>query len=303
MMTDINLQHMLCYRRPHGSETERVFIDRFIAPVARPDVFGNYIVRIGNSGLPGGGPGKGRTSPVLWSCHTDTVHHHDGYQDVVQEGAVYKLKPNSKSGCLGADCTTGIWVMLNMIRACVPGLYVFHRAEERGGLGSHYIAEETPELLEGVSIAIALDRRAQHSVITHQIGGRCASDAFAASLQAQIPYLSADSGGVFTDTAQYTHLVPECTNLSVGYDNEHTPSETQDVAFAYRLLKSLMRLDVSALVVARDPAVTEYDDGDWYDDYYGSGGAWSDYRDPIGVAEQYDCFEYYNRFIKKHYHQ
>ena len=40
-----------------------------------------------------------------------------------------------------------------------------------------------------------------------------------------------DTGGSFTDTANYTDIIPECTNLSCGYYNAHTQSEYQITHF------------------------------------------------------------------------
>jgi hypothetical protein len=40
------------------------------------------------------------------------------------------------SNCLGADCTTGVWLILEMIKANVPGVYVIHSDEEVGGKGA-----------------------------------------------------------------------------------------------------------------------------------------------------------------------
>jgi hypothetical protein len=271
------LGSMLRYRRPHGSHTERMFIERFIAPLASPDAFGNYIVRIGRA-------------PVLWSCHTDTVHNRGGIQRIVRQGALYALDPQEHaSNCLGADCSTGVWLMVNMIQAGVEGLYIFHRGEECGGLGSSYIANLWPpsELLKDISFAIALDRARHRSIITHQLYGRCASDAFAYSLAQQLPYFIPDDTGVFTDTAQYTHLIPECTNLSVGYEQEHSRLETQDIGFAYTLLNRLIHLDISVLVVARDPSVV--DDGAGNKEEFGfEGGRYDNFDFDMNLPDWWD---------------
>lgn len=47
----------------------------------------------------------------------------------------YIPAPNS-SNCLGADCTTGVWLILEMIKARVPGIYVIHNDEEVGCVGA-----------------------------------------------------------------------------------------------------------------------------------------------------------------------
>jgi hypothetical protein len=163
------LLEMLSYRRPGGSKTERKFIRRYLAPLSMQiDQYGNHIKRIGDA-------------PILWSCHTDTVHKFGGRQHTKIQSNIVSAN-DAQSNCLGADCTAGVWLMTEMIRANIPGLYVFHREEESGGMGSNWLLKNTPELLEGIKYAIAFDRRGNKSVITHQFGGRCCSDAFAASL-------------------------------------------------------------------------------------------------------------------------
>jgi len=269
------LQSMLMYRRPAGSKTERKFINRFIRPLGvNHDDCGNLIKRIGDV-------------PVLWSCHTDTVHRSGGKQPVEMAGGVLALQFAKGSNCLGADDTAGVWLMAEMIRNNVPGLYVFHRGEEHGGIGSQFIAKKTPDLLKGIKFAIALDRKGTRDVITHQFR-RCASDAFGDSLAGALNDRSGfeyerDSSGIFTDTANYTEIVPECTNISVGYYSQHSSKETQDGEHALALADMLCTLDTSKLVAERDPSVSDKDDwGSWGDcGYDRANGVW--YKDGKGV--------------------
>jgi hypothetical protein len=164
--------------------------------------------------------------------------------------------------------------MLELIKHKKEGLYIFHRAEEIGGLGSDYISKKTPELVDGIQIMIALDRKGTDSIITHQMGGRCASDSFATSVAAQLHGYQADSTGSFTDSANYTGLIPECTNLSVGYESAHSTQESLDYFHLIGLRDSLLALDYSKLAVERTPAADDYDDDYWqagsYSAKYGS---------------------------------
>jgi hypothetical protein len=230
---------MLKYRRPMDSDTELEFIYKFLAPLGvEMDDAGNVYKRIGESN-------------ILWSSHTDTVHHSDGYQEIKVTDTRVMLAEGSGSNCLGADCGTGVYIMTEMIKANKPGLYVFHRGEEHGSHGSRHIAKEKT-LLEGIEMAIAFDRHSNNSIITYQ-GGRCCSEEFSQSVSVQLPYLKSDPGGVFTDTANYDHIVPECTNLSVGYKGHHSPLEFQDLIYLDRFINDMIALDTSKLVVARDP--------------------------------------------------
>lgn len=231
---------MLSYCRPAGSKGERDFVAKYLSQFPADDA-GNRIHRIGDA-------------PVLWSCHTDTVHHVSGRQRVhLSQGGIVSLTQSSASSCLGADDTTGVWLMLEMIRESVPGLYIFHAEEEIGGVGSRHIADVTPWLLDGIKCAIALDRRGQDSVVTHQ-GIRCCSDSFAHALARQLGGdFSPDSSGIFTDTANYTGLIPECTNISVGYAGAHSPAETLDTVFLQSLRDTLCSLDIASLPIERNP--------------------------------------------------
>ena len=238
------LYDMLTYRRPAGSKTEREFISRYIDSVdgMQKDSYGNRYLRIGEN------------STTLFSAHTDTVHAKGGRQKIVVDsvgGFIYKDDKQP----LGADDATGIFIILHMIEAGVPGLYVFHRAEEVGGLGSGDIAKNRPEFLSGIDRAIAFDRKGSHSVVTHQLGERCASNEFSQSLAHELggDYVP-DNTGVFTDTANYTDIIPECTNLSVGYDNEHTEHELQDLSVLDRIIPILIALPWEELPTERDPS-------------------------------------------------
>lgn len=249
------LSNMMEYCRPAGTKTERMFIKKFIDPLGcEIDRVGNRIKRVGNS-------------DILWSSHTDTVHRREGQQKVVLLGDYLMLGANDvQSSCLGADCTIGVWLMTEMIKAEIPGLYIFHRGEEIGGIGSSYIAKHYPSVLKGINYAIAFDRKGVSSIITHQ-GMRCCSDEFSYSLsnaffKAGLDGFKNDTGGTFTDTANYTDLIGECTNISVGYYNQHTSKECQNVEFAFKLREALLELDHSELIYSRCPGDP---DPDWVD--------------------------------------
>lgn len=263
------LLEMLTAKRPAGSKAERRFIKQYIEPLGvTRDAMGNLCKRIGDA-------------PVLWSCHTDTVHRDGGSQMVVVRDGFAMLPKDSTSNCLGADDTAGVWVMSEMIRAKRPGLYVFHRAEEIGGVGSSHIASRNPGLVDGIACAIALDRRGTGDVITHQ-GGRCCSDAFAKALAASLGGSYAPSSqGIFTDTANYVDLIGECTNLSVGYSNEHKATECLDIPFVAGLRDTLLDLDTSDLPIVRKPGEEED-----FIDYRPHGAHWSQWEDYDSLYDQ-----------------
>lgn len=248
------LSRMIRWRRPANSKTERRFIHRWLDSLGLEcDGYGNRYIRIGETN-------------TMWSCHTDTVHREGGFQQVTMQGHCIILSKNERqSNCLGADDTAGVWLMREMILARKPGFYVFHRAEECGCRGADYFVQHNAHLLTGITMAIALDRKGYSSVITHQ-GPRTCSDEFAKALAFKLgDEFRPDDTGLFTDTACYTELIPECTNLSVGYGLQHSKSEYQDAAFLVELRDKLLALDTSDLPIVRDPKVVDNDYSKWWD--------------------------------------
>lgn len=261
-----DLLQMFTTMRPDGSKTEEAFIQQWIVPLgSTKDDFGNRWVRVPKA--------DGSAPDIMFSAHTDTVHRNDGLQKVeVADGLVFA----EASNCLGADDTCGIWLMREMIQARVPGLYIFHRAEEVGGKGSAYIAKMMAKKFDGVKAAIAFDRKDYGDVITHQGFSRCCSETFAKSLAALMggKFAPCDTG-VFTDTANYTDIIGECTNLSVGYHMAHGPAEHCDLSFLLGMRDRLVAADWSQLVFERKPGevdpLEDFDQGP-----YGWHGGWQD---------------------------
>ena len=240
------LTELLTYCRPHGSVAEQVFVARYLlaVPGATHDAHGNVHVRIGQP-------------TILWSCHTDTVHHVGGHQTVRRVAGRLTLDVRSPSACLGGDDTVGVYLCLALIAAGQEGHYIFHRGEECGGLGSHALAHHTPGLIHDSQFAIALDRAGTRDIITSQCGLTCCSDAFADSLSAALaPTFKHQRryypvAGLYTDTHEYREIIPECTNISVGYGNAHTPAEFVDEGHVHDLLQALRHLDPDDLVCRR----------------------------------------------------
>ncbi len=246
---------MLQHKRPHDSPSEREFIARYLdaVPGMKHDTFGNRFIQVG-------------ASTTLFSAHTDTVHRATGTQGLIHDTTLEIIYKDDNEP-LGADDGAGVWLLLEMINARVPGLYVFHRAEELGGKGSTFIAAKTPGLLTGIKRAVAFDRKGTKDIITHQAMGRCCSDSFAEALASELFMKHAPSSyGVFTDTANYTPKIPECTNVSVGYDWEHTARETLDLAYLFALREAVLEVAWEKLPTNRDPTAPDLDDYfDWED--------------------------------------
>lgn len=235
------LYKLLSFRRSHGSAGEKAYINDFIMPLNPRIIVSDkdntvmaFFVYVGKS-------------DIMFTSHTDTVHMtgEKVLQDVILDKGLYCKRDNQP---LGADDAAGNWLMFNMIHRKVPGIYAFFRGEERGGIGSSYCADNRKDLFENVKCAIALDRRGTTSVITHQGAGRGCSDEFGMSL-ARILNMGhvLDDTGIYTDTAEFFGIVSNCTNLSVGYDREHSKHETLNKAYIETLRDRLIEADWSML--------------------------------------------------------
>lgn len=242
---NINLEKFLdmaSYRRQGGSKSELAFIEKYIdcIPEVYIDESENRVVKIGTN------------SRTLFTAHTDDVSRKNGRRKVSHCSKSNLLFVTSKNECLGGDDLAGIYILLHMIRHAVPGIYLFARYEECGGEGSYEFSQRVSENNIILDRAISFDRKGHQDVITHQFGRRCCSDKFALELAQKINMnYKPCRNGIFTDSYNFIDLVPECTNVSVGYYNEHTNNEFLDLKHLDQLLGQLVKVDFECLPVKR----------------------------------------------------
>ncbi len=226
---------------PHGHEEE---VLQFL-PNLNKDKFGNYYIIIGDEKKP----------TVMFTSHLDTADRHQLNTRLIStkdENGDEIIKTDGTS-ILGADDKAGVTVMLYMMSHNVPGLYYFFIGEERGGIGSNELSSDfsNHEYLENINKCISFDRRKTNSVITQQLGRVCCSDEFATSLCDEYNKsglkLSLDPTGVYTDSASFMDDISECTNVSVGYNNEHTTRESQNMTFLISLCKASVNVNWNSL--------------------------------------------------------
>jgi hypothetical protein len=251
---------------PHGTEGELLHL---LPDSLQKDEFDNLFIKIG-------------LSDVMFTSHLDTAT--SALTDITHVIEDSLIKTDGTS-ILGADDKAGVVIMLHMIENKIPGLYYFFLGEEVGCIGSRKLKEKfNTDKLEGINKVISFDRRGTSSVITFQSSSRCCSDKFGEALSAQLNLhdstftYKTDPTGIYTDSAQFTKIYPECTNISVGYQNEHCFTEVQDIEHLEKLANACLLVDWKSLPVERDPSVTEYSShgyGWGYDDdWYGGGGYW-----------------------------
>ena len=234
---------------PHGHEEEVV---PFIAQAGlKKDEFGNYYKIIGKS-------------ETMFTSHLDTADRkkskvtiysetEDGQEHFMSDGTTI----------LGADDKAGVTVMLYLIAHNIPGVYYFFIGEERGGIGSGKVSSifEKVEHLKGIKRCVSFDRRNYYSVITEQLGMECCSQEFAQALanqyNAQGMKFSLDPTGIYTDSASFIDQIPECTNISVGYFDEHTTKESQNITFLEKLAKASVNIKWEELPTAKKIGLDE----------------------------------------------
>jgi hypothetical protein len=268
------LQRALSLMRPHNTVATLNFtewlIDRLperLRAAAWQDAAGN--VHIDNRTHDG--------HKTLFVAHVDTVHRTTGANKIRKTTSVWY----ADGAALGADDGVGCALLMHMIHAAVPGYYIFTQGEECGGIGAKHLAKEHRELLAQFDRAIAFDRRGTDSVISHQGYGRCCSDAFAEALSAELNdtdetlMYSPDNTGVYTDTAEFVDLIPECTNISCGYMYEHSEREQLDMIHFDLLAEAVLVIDWDGLVTERDPTIPDPDD------VYAGTSWWTSYKDDM----------------------
>ena len=244
------------YTIPHGMEYT---LERFLPRGIQKDGCGNYFIQIGES----------RT---VFTCHMDTSCGQYTKVNHVIDGNI--IKTDGKT-VLSGDDKNGMTILLYMIYRKIPGTYYFFQGEESGCDGSEKALRRNGKFFESFDRMVSFDRRAYHSIITHQCGRRCCSKEFALALAEELNYhdfnFVPDSTGIYTDSATFMGFIPECTNLSVGYFNEHTYSETTNIRFVEELAKAACLVNWENLPIgdiSKDP-FDRYGYMDEYEFMYG----------------------------------
>jgi hypothetical protein len=209
-------------------------------------------------------------SKTVFTCHMDTAaYKYERVNHVIQGDMVM----TDGTTVLSGDDKCGMTILLYMIYRKVPGTYYFFQGEESGMVGAHCILSRNKDFFLDYDRMVSFDRRAYHSVITHQMGRRGCSEEFANALAGELNQFGfnyrPDSTGIFTDSASFIGLIPEATNLSVGYFNEHSHSERADINFLTRLSRAACKVNWESLPIgdkSKDPG-GRYGYG--YEDEYG----------------------------------
>jgi hypothetical protein len=300
------LHRALSYKRPHNTD----MTDRFTFWLTEqlPAHADWYFDTVGNLHVD---MRSDYAHTTLFTAHVDTVHRLEGKNNI----RVTDTHWHADGDVLGADDGAGVAMLMHLLCGGVPAYYLFTQGEEKGGIGATHVATQYEYLLMQFDRAIAFDRRGIDSVITHQGMGRCCSDAFGNALATALGAHNdnmmhlTDDTGVYTDTAEFIDVIPECTNISIGYYKEHTQEESLDIGYFQQLADAVLLVEWDKLPTERDPSVIESKWGnyDWTDRYgygyttYGRMGDPSTINNPLVdyrteelydalIDAQYGCF-------------
>ena len=236
------LLDILSYRREHNSKGELAFINKYMKGFKTlKDNNGEILAFYFDNRV--------KDQRTMFVSHIDSVHHSqpDRTTQMINHDKEFDIIYCDKNeDCLGADDGTGVALMLEMIKADKKGFYLFTRGEEKGCIGSKGLIKHHADLLNEFDHAIQFDRKGVDSIITHQMNFRSCSDRFGSKLAEVLNHsnkFKLDPNGVYTDTAEMVFNISECTNVSVGYFNQHTNNEYQDYAFYKSLRDHILSIE------------------------------------------------------------
>jgi len=226
---DIFLQ-LTQYTTPEGNESN---LEQYLPSSYKNDPYGNYYVEIGDSS-------------TMFTSHLDNKC--DEVEEVIH---VFKNDIIKTDGftILGADDKAGVSIMIDMIDNEVPGLYYFFLGEENGRKGSKSLKDlsKKDKVFSNINKVISFDRQGYDDVVTFQLGERCCSDEFAKEISNRLNEFDFDykptKDGSYSDSHSFIGIFTECTNISVGYFNEHYTNESQDINFLEKLSYACTKID------------------------------------------------------------
>ena len=204
--------------------------------------------------------------PIALVAHMDTV-----FPKPVSE-LYYDTRKNvmwSPQG-LGADDRAGIYAIIQIL--CSTNLrphIIFTTDEERGGIGASVLAQENcpfPRL----KYMIELDRQGKNDCVFYS----CDNDDFVAYIES---FGFIEDFGSFSDISILGPAWQVCsTNLSVGYENEHTYIETLNISALLNTIEKVKKMLQEESIPDFKYIEFSLSTKRWFQDLYSSNGAAGD---------------------------
>ncbi|SOC11387.1 peptidase M28-like protein [Ureibacillus xyleni] len=234
------LEKLLSISGVSGEEEDiRTFVVEQLTPYVDDleiDHYGNILAQVK----------KGNGPTVLLNAHLDTVDGFVHNRIILKNNHIW----TSSEGILGADDRAGVCVLLAMARSIhhmnFRGTikFAFTVEEEIGLVGARKVAKS---FLWDVDMAFVVDRRGTSDIVT-SCGGYIpfCIDEFARGVErigrrVHRNRWAAVAGGS-SDTRVWAEQGINSVNLSAGYHDEHTSSETLDIEANYGTYEYVIQL-------------------------------------------------------------
>jgi|GEM_PF-2998284 len=164
-------------------------------------------------------PGE-RKDKVVLIAHCDTVFDHKFQELELGINNNIISSKNSKIG-IGADDRAGIAILWEM-RNSGHSILIPH-GEESGCIGSRFLSDDKgwSELINSHRFALEFDRRGDKDIVMYDVGSKALLNYLTTNIFTGFSY----SSGSYTDICQLCKKMAGA-NISVGYYNQHSHSET-----------------------------------------------------------------------------
>ena len=214
--------------------------------------------------------------PVALVAHMDTVFYNQPSEIYYDQRKAIMWSPDG----LGADDRAGIFAILQIITDGYRPSIILTTDEERGGLGAQALAKKKCPI-EFLRYMIQLDRKGSNDCVFYQ----CANGKFIKYIET---FGFAEAVGSFSDISFLMPAWQVCgVNLSIGYREEHSVSETLNVHWMFQTIKKVEKMLDCAEI---DPLNFEfYEIQNKLTDYFSEMRPYSSYDDTYDTGTPCKC--------------
>jgi hypothetical protein len=172
--------------------------------------------------------------PIALVAHMDTV-----FKNPPQSQHIFYDKEKctmwSPDG-LGADDRAGIFAIIKILQAGLKPTVIFTTDEELGAIGAENLVLDIPKPYTELRYIIQLDRRGSNDCVFYN----CNNSAFTDYIET---FGFAQSLGSFSDISVICPMWGVAgVNLSIGYDDEHTVSETLNTTHMLQTISKVKKM-------------------------------------------------------------
>ena len=242
--------------------------------------------------------------PVALVAHLDTVFKeppHDIFYDRVKN---VMWSPYG----LGADDRAGVYAIVQILKSGLRPTVIFTTDEELGCLGAEALAEQVKTPPIDLKYIIQLDRRGSNDCVFYT----CDNPEFDAYVE---------SFGFVTNFGSFSDISTICpawkiagVNLSIGYYDEHSVSETLYIGQMYDTIRKVKHMLEAAIDAPKFEYIEDFNYNKWFtkvlndeDDYWGwdpsygiSKEEWASFMEPQSKCNRCGHWDYdYNLFPVK----